>query len=395
MRIVIVSTQDTYRDDVHSACVRYNKATTSIRIGDTIGQGLDLVEQLEAEVVFIDLTHNIEAAITAIEHLSEIVNRVIVVSCENFSTDLMTRSINAGAREILQQPVNEEDVHKILNKAQHFISPDSPANPNRGGKLIVSFSSKGGVGKTTTACNLAIALSNSLPEGKIGLVDANQQVPNVAAMLDLRPERWFRNAVEEYKRIDTGMLDQFLTQHESGLYVLPNDGELPSEGILNEDQVCKILLICKGKFDYTVVDTFPLLTSLNLAIMDLADKIFLITEAVVPSVRTARYNLDLLRQAGYDESRIDVIINRYTSFRGNITPEMVSDSLNWPVKYVVPYDRQVTIAANEGTPVVTMAPDNPISQAFYQILSDITGKDRELLQPENNGILNKVKAWLS
>ncbi|MCG8324348.1 MAG: P-loop NTPase [Thiotrichales bacterium] len=395
MRIVIISAQETFRDDVHSACVRFTESVTSIRIGDTIGQGLDLVEQLEAEVVFIDLTHNIEAAITAIEQLSGIVNRVVVVSCENFSTDLMTRAINSGAREVLQQPVNAEEVHKILSKAMHFTSPDSPYNPNRSGKLIVSFSSKGGVGKTTTACNLAVGLATTLPDMKIGLVDANQQVPNVAPMLDLRPDRWFRHVVEEYKRIDTDMIDQFLSEHESGVYVLPNDGQLPSEGILNEDQVCKILLICKGKFSYTVVDTFPLLTSLNLAIMDLADKIFLITEAVVPSVRTARYNLDLLKQAGYDESRIDVIINRYTSFRGNITPDMVSDSLNWPVKYVIPYDRQVTVAANEGTPLVMMSPDNPISQSFYEIIADLTGKSRESVQPEQNSIFTQVKSWLS
>lgn len=393
MRIVIISTQETFREDVHAACVQFQDEVTSVRIADTIGQGMDLVFQFEAEVVFVDLTHNIEASITAIEQLTEVVNRIVVVSCENFTADLMTRAVNSGAREILVQPVKDEEIHKILIKAAHYISPQSPHNPHRGGKLIVSFSSKGGVGKTTMACNVAVGITNSMPEKSVGLVDANQQVPNVAPMLNLRPERWFKNAVEEYKRIDTDMLDQFLTRHESGLSVLPNDGQLPEEGTINEDQVSKILLICKGKFDYTIVDTFPLLTSLNLAIMDLADKILLITEAVVPSVRTAKYNLELLRQAGYDERRIDVVINRHTSFRGNITPDMVSETLNWPVKYVVPYDRQVTIAANEGVPVVTMVPNSPISQSILGIVSDITKAPQGIMQSEAPGFMKQIKEF--
>jgi pilus assembly protein CpaE len=373
MRVLITSANEGFRQQVQAACLRFTESIVSLRLADTVGQGLELAHQVEAETVFIDLTRNLEAGLLAIAQLAEVKDRLVAASLDKLTSEVITRAIRAGAQEVLAQPVQDDEVHQILRKAQRLQSEDG-RSARRLGKLIVSFSSKGGVGKTTITVNTAYVLAQSLGREHVAVVDANTQAPNVAAMLDLRPVHWLRDAVAEYRRIDPELLRGLMTEHASGLLVLPHSADNPLEIDFQEDQLSKILLVAKGTFDYTLVDTFPILSSLNLAMMDLADHILLVTEAVVPAIRSARYNLQMLRQAGYDQNRITVVVNRYTRFRGNVPPELVSETLDWPVEVVLPYDVHATIAANNGRTLVDAFPNQRLADEFRLLAARLTGE---------------------
>lgn len=381
MRILVISSQESFRQSVQAACLRYTSAIVSLRTADSIGQGLDLAVQIEAQIAFVDLTRNIEAGLLAIGQLAQIKNRMVVASADKLTTELVTRAIRAGAQEILTQPPQEEEVHEIIAKAAGLLGAGEHVQPPREGKIIVCFSSKGGVGKTTVSCNLGVMLAERLGEGRVALIDANTQAPNVAPMLDLRPEHWLRDAIQEYRRLDSDMLRQFTTAHSSGLEVLTHSSDNPLGLDFTEDQLSKILLVAKGTYDYTIVDTFPLLSSLNLAVMDLADKILLITESVVPALRSAKYNLQMLEQAGYGQSRIDVVINRYARFRGNVTPDLVAETLGWPIRHILPYDVHATIAANSGQAVCDLFPEHELTLAISDLADNLSGLETPPAQP--------------
>jgi pilus assembly protein CpaE len=374
VRVLVISSHDAFRQQVQAACLRFTESVISLRLADTVGQGLELAHQVEAETVFIDLTRNLEAGLLAIGQLAEVKDRLVAASLDKLTSDAITRAIRAGAQEVLAQPVQDDEVHQILRKALRLQSEEGRA-ARRPGKLIVAFSSKGGVGKTTITVNCAYVLAQSLGGEHVAVVDANTQAPNVAAMLDLRPVHWLRDAIAEYRRIDPDLLRGLMTPHSSGLMVLPHSADNPLELDFQEDQLSKILLVAKGTFDYTLVDTFPILSSLNLALMDLADHILLVTEAVVPAIRSARYNLQMLRQAGYGEGRITVVVNRYTRFRGNVPPELVAETLDWPVEVVLPYDVHATIAANNGRTVVEAFPNQRLADEFRLLAARLTGED--------------------
>lgn len=373
MRVLVVSGHESFRASVQAACLRFDGAPVSLRLADTVGQGLELAHQVEAETVFVDLTRNLEAGLLAIERLADVKDRLIVASIDKMTTEIIQRAVRFGATETLSQPASEGEVHQILRKAVKLRSEGGVAD-RREGQLVVTFSSKGGVGKTTLTCNLATVLAQSLGPERVAVVDANTQAPNVAPMLDLRPERWLRDAVAEYGRIDGEMLRSYMTAHPSGASVLAHSADNPLDVNFQEDQLSKILLVSKGTFDYTFVDTFPILSSLNLAMLDLADRILLVTEAVVPAIRSARYNLRILRQAGYGPGRIIVVLNRYTRFRGNVPPDLVSEALDWPVDVVLSYDVHATIAANSGHTVVEAFPGQRLSDEIRLLAGRITGE---------------------
>lgn len=382
MRILIISGNESFRQSVQAACLRYEDAIITIRTADSIGQGLDLAVQIEAQIVYIDLTRNLEAGLLAITQLAEVKNRMVVASIDKMTTEIMARAIRAGAQEILTQPVQEDEVDEILAKVGRMLNSPENSQPPREGKVIVCFSSKGGVGKTTVSCNLANILATRLGPGRVALIDANTQAPNVAPMLDLRPEHWLRDCIQEYRRLDSDMLRQMMTQHElSGLDVLAHSADNPLGLDFTEDQLSKILLVSKGTYEYTIVDTFPLLSSLNLAVMDLSDEIFLVTEGVVPAIRSAHYNLRMLEQAGYGHNRIKVLLNRYTRFRGNVAPEIISETINWPISHVLPYDVHATIAANNGQAIVNMFPDQRLTLAISNLADDVMGIKTPVEEP--------------
>lgn len=397
MRVVIISSQMAFRQQVQAACLRIEDIVVSLRTAESLGQGLELATQFEAELVFLDLTRNIEAGMITVEQLAAVNNRIVAISVDKVTTDIMARAMRAGAREVLNQPVQDEDVLHIIEKVNIGGVGNREDQPDRDGKVIICFSSKGGVGKTTLATNIALTLQQQLGGDQVSLIDANTQAPNISPMMDLRPERWLRDAVSEYRRLDGQLLKELMTIHEqSGLHVLAHSSEDPLGLDFSEDPLSKILLVSKGTFKWTVVDTFPLLSSLNLSLMDLSDEILLVTEGVIPAIRSARYNLEMLKKAGYGENRIRVILNRYSDFKGNVDPELIAETLKWPIQAVVPYDNHATIATNSGQPVVQMFPDRDISRSIAKLVDQLTGQETEAYEDEPfiDQQIRKVKNWL-
>lgn len=382
MRVLIISNQLSFRQQTQASCLRIDNLELSVRTAESVGLGLELALQFEAEVIFVDITKNVEASMIAIEDLSKVHNRVVVVSADKLNADVITRAIKSGAREVLAQPVVDEEVERIIDKAK-AISNEAVIQPTRNGKVIMCFSSKGGVGKTTLACNIAIAIHQRLGGQRVALIDANTQAPNISPMLNLRPSRWLRDAIVEYKRLDVDMIREFMTVHASGLHVLAHSAEDPLGLDFSEDQLSKTLLVAKGTYDWTVVDTFPLLSSLNLSLMDLSDQIILVTEAVVPALRSARYNLEMLTKAGYGQNKIKVVVNRYTNYKGNVALDLVAEALNWPVHMMIPYDGNVTVAANTGNALIEMFPEKGVSLAINQLVDKLMETESAPPEPEN------------
>lgn len=397
MRILIISAHQAFRQQVQASCLRFDKATVSLRTAESMGQGIELALQFEAQLVFMDLTRNHEAGMLTLEQLAHVKNRLIAISADKMSTELMARAIRTGAGEVLPQPVMDDEVFAIIEKAMHLQSEEALIQPPRTGKSVMCFSSKGGVGKTSLSCNIAIILSELYGRDNVALIDANIQAPNVAPMLDLRPVSWLKDAVAEYKRLDSQLLGDFMTVHEqSGVHVLAHNTNDPLGVDYTEDQLSKILLVSKGTYDWTVIDTFPLLSSLNLSLMDLCDEIILVTEAVVPSLRSAKHNLDILQQAGYGESRIRVVVNRFTNFDGNVSPELCAEALGWPIEQIIPYDMHATIATNSGKPYTQMFPDLKISSAVRDLVGKMT--DSYVAPEENESVFDRYfrqfRNWL-
>jgi len=121
------------------------------------------------------------------------------------------------------------------------------------------------------------------------------------------------------------------------------------------------------------VDTPPTLDLLTLAVLDSADRIMVVTDAVTPTVLGTASLLAILEAEGLGGDRISVVLNRFSSFDGNLSERLVRERLGRPVTHVVPYDRNFVVAATRGRPLVSGRLSPALQVPLSSIADDAAG----------------------
>ena len=238
---------------------------------------------------------------------------------------------------------------------------------------VVIYNQKGGVGKSTIAKELAIAMTclsiqkgKELYRPKVCLCDLDLDSSDISSLLGLPLEpnikQWSDDISKQYekaKKMDTVFFSEwdikqnYLQQHESGLYVLTAP-EIKTEGItINYRTVSTIienLKLCE--FDVIIVDTGANILDYTIsAILAATDILALSTCDVVSAKRIDGVLEDILSNVdGFDRNKMKLLINRYDP-AFNITPEELSGVLQMPLIGVIPDCREIANVNNGGNSV--------------------------------------------
>ena len=227
--------------------------------------------------------------------------------------------------------------------------------------MISVVSPKGGVGKTTVATNVAIGLAQRVPNSTV-LVDLDVQFGDVGSALDLDPEHFLADAVQATAKRDSMVLKTFLTQHESGLYVLCAPS-LPAEAdTISPDDVTHLLRMLAAEFRYVVLDTAPGLSDTTLAALDETTDLVMLTSMDVPGVRGMRKELDALAQIGQRFESRQIVLNLVDA-RGLLSVADVEDTIGTGVDLLLPRSKAVLTSVNQGVPLLQVGRPGPGDQA--------------------------------
>jgi pilus assembly protein CpaE len=260
---------------------------------------------------------------------------------------IIIEAIRAGVQDFLRRPLSSADLGRLIDR----LVRRSGRAPRPLGKTIFFVGNKGGVGKSTVAVNVACGLAVKHPE-KVLLVDASLQMGVCATMLDLKPTATMTDAYHERDRLDETLLRQLATPHACGLHLLAAPADAIEAAYIDDEIMSRILTLGRRSYDYVIVDSFPLLDRVMMAVLDLSDRAYVVLESVVPTLLGGAKLLRLFDDLGIPPERIGVVLNRYMNFAGNLRPADVARLLGRPVDYVVPYKKDVIIAANVGRPSI-------------------------------------------
>jgi pilus assembly protein CpaE len=303
---------------------------------------------------------------------------VVLMMVKSAKADLLRRAMRAGIADVLEATAEPAEVEASLRSAlalatRQYGTPAEAAQADLG-EVITIFSTKGGVGKTVVATNVAVALAEL---GKsVVLVDLDLQFGDVGIVLGLEPTRTIIGAVQSAERLDESMLEGFLVDHPTGLKVLlaptqPEDAEM-----VTASRIDRILRLLAAKFEYIVVDTPPTLDEAVLTALDRSSRIIAITMMDVASIKNSRISLQKLRQLGYNGSLVEVLLNRADS-KVYLRPEVVEDAIGLPIKYRLPSDAQVPRSVNKGVPVVIEAPRSQPAKVLMETARSIVASREE------------------
>ncbi len=147
--------------------------------------------------------------------------------------------------------------------------------------MISIFSPKGGVGKTTVAVNLALALTDN-GSRKVCLVDFDLAFGDVAITLQLFPSHTVEHAIGSEDDLDAPMLNSLLTRYQDTLQVLAAPSHPDVRERISPLLISKVLRTLRTMYDFVVVDTAPAFDEQTLTALDETDECIIVATLDVP-----------------------------------------------------------------------------------------------------------------
>jgi pilus assembly protein CpaE len=194
-----------------------------------------------------------------------------------------------------------------------------------------------------------VALARKYPE-RVLLIDASLQLGVAASMLDLHPAATLTDAVRERERLDETLFRQLAVPHESGLHLLAAPHSAVEAAEVDDESIARVITLARRAYDFVVIDTFPLLDRVVVAVLDLSERTYIVMENVVPTLLGAAKLIELLTSLGFPQERQRLVLNRFASVSGGLKPLDVANRLSRSVDFVLPHDKRIVVAANTGRP---------------------------------------------
>ena len=314
-------------------------------------------------------------------------------------TDLLTSAIRAGIREVLTIGDHESLRIAVERTRETFNAIHGPtASDANDGRVITVFSPKGGVGKTTVAVNLALALSDN-GANRVCLVDLDLAFGDVAITLQLIPEHTISEAVEVEDHLDMSMLSDLLTRHDSGLHVLAAPTHPDAKDRISTKLVRRVLAALRTNFDYIVVDTSPGFDEQVLSAFDETDECVVVATLDVPTVKNVKMSMETLDLLNLATGHRYLVLNRADDEVG-LTPANVETILKMGVTVQFPSSMDVANATNHGRPIVLSKPDHRVSRAIRELgrrlsTEDIVCRHPQPCRTRRSAACSVADAWRS
>ena len=215
--------------------------------------------------------------------------------------------------------------------------------------MIAVYSAKGGIGVSTIAVNLAVALQQM--HGDIALVDGDFQFGDVSV---------------DWKIILLRLLAEVMVAHTSGVKLLLAPPQPELADAITPPMVAQTLKTLKKQFKAVIVDTTSQLTDRTLSILDNADCILLVISPELPAIKSAKLFLELAPQLELSKERLHVVMNRST-LPGGIPTAKIEKALNLTETYQIPDDPRLHTAINKGIAVVLQDASAPSAKAIHYL----------------------------
>ena len=342
-------------------------------------EAVDLTGKLQPDILLMDINMPGMDGIATTERISATypLTSIIMMSVQG-EADYLRRSMLAGAREFLVKPFSSDELTASIRqvharekqKRGRMVVPAQPGAPaeasKKNGKVVTLFAPKGGVGRTTLAVNLAVAMAGEQRQS-VTLVDGSFQFGDVGVLLNLNPKnKSIIDVVADPGTTDEELVDTTLINHSTGIKVLLAPPSPEMAELITVDQARRVMNRLRETNDFTVVDLWPHFNDVSLALLDMSDVILTILTLEITNIKNIRLFLEVADQLGYGD-RLRLVLNRADSAFG-IRVADVENSVGRKIDHQVVSDgRTVVYALNRGVPFVWSNSQAPVSEDILKI----------------------------
>lgn len=301
---------------------------------------------------------------------------VVYSSCDE--PQFLRRAMRAGARDFLAKPLRADDLAEaVLSVLAHDEARGAALAGGEevtGTGIIVTVAgAKGGIGKSSLAANLAVAL-RQLSGQEVALLDADVQFGDVGVMFDLETslDRCVSFLARDGVEVTRQSVADCLLTHSSGVKVLGVFPEPEDWRVVRPSQVAKLADALAETHEFVVVDTPGTINELVSVTMRAADIVLLVTSLEMSSIKDTKTAVRILHSLEVDPARVRLIINDSTD-APSVTAQDVADATGLQVAATIPHDRQLGRSVQRGVPIVLERPGAKFSRAVSEVAGAIAG----------------------
>ena len=382
IRVLIVDDLSETRENVRKL-LQFESDIEVIGQAGTGEEAISLAKKQQPDIILMDINMPGIDGIGASQKISETIPRVqIIIMSVQSDPDYLRRAMLAGARDFLTKPFGGDElitaIRRVYAKRPSFapapvvtgVPAGAVATPAKftNGHVLAVFSPKGGSGCTTVAINMAVSLAKR--GYKTILIDGSFQFGDVSVMLNMQTLSSMVDITDRIEDLDAELVSSVVQIHQdSGLEVLLAPPKPEMADVITENHVKRLFETLRPMYDFAIIDTSSSLNEVTLAMLDNADRIVLVTQQTLPSLKNVSRFYDLTDSLSYEPSKIWLMVNR-TSSRYGISVKDVASALKRPVIGTIPSeDLLFDAAADQGVPVVLQQNRRqPITGAFAKLV---------------------------
>ncbi len=379
VKVFLISGQIELRNAVAGALAHVEY---TILTGETASaaEAMHLVETGDPDVILIDAAID-EDGYKLAESLSGSYPETALVILESeLKEEAMRKAIFSGAKDVLIYPFSPAKLidsiyrsYQGMKKAQQSRANSTPRQHKKfqQGHLTVVFSTKGGVGKTFLATNLAFALAKG-NRAKVVLVDLDLDFGNASLALDIAPRYTISDVVNEIANMDQDLMESFLIPHSSGIWVLAANVQPRMNEFINAEHVETIIKLLQSSFDFVVVDMPSRFSSTLDPVFKMSNLLLLVTTPEVSTIRNLKACLNTLDSLNFSAGKTKLVLNK-AGLSVDIRIKDVETTLGHPLYGSLPLDiKLVTDSMNKGIPIGLLYPRSKINRSVENLAEIIT-----------------------
>lgn len=232
-------------------------------------------------------------------------------------------------------------------------------------RYICIVSGKGGVGKTTSAINLAHIMGK---RRKTLLIDANLTTPNAHIQLGAPILR--RTLMHVLNKESS--LQQAIYTHESGLRILPTISSTYDLKSLKYEKLKDLLKDLSGEADIIIMDAAAGLGKEAITAIEVCDEVLIITNPELSAVLDAQKTIQVAQEIG--KTIIGVVVNKVIGDKHELRIDQIEKLLDIPVIGVIPHDPYVRKALHHKQPVSYKYPRSKASKSYEELAGMLLGE---------------------
>ena len=332
-------------------------------------EGLQLInsgDSQQVNLMIVQLGDNYARDFQSVESLIDkgLADEIFLVS-EKADANLLRQALTSGAREFFELPLKNGELEMALDRFTH--RQMKKVNPHKvfQGKVISVTGSKGGVGTTTVAVNLAVTMAQTDSSLNIVLMDLNTLFGEIPIFLDMTPKFTWADITQDIDRLDPVFLENVLARHSSGVQVLPSPTYL-NKAHFPTPQIMEILINqLKMLFDWVIIDMGQSRDDAEMQALQMSDSLLLISIQSLPCLTNTNRLLKSYERSGLiNKERIHVVLNHHVK-KNDISLDGVEKGIGKELSWILPNDYTTTMSAiNHGKTLMDIAPRSAISKSY-------------------------------